>query len=90
MRAAASRLLHDYGLAALDLDLADARRQRKRIVEADAGRLLGRARVVADDFLQNELRDGTPPTVADSSSKRPTPLLVLSTPVAVTGRRPVR
>ena len=37
-----------------------------------------RARVVADDFLQQRSSgSGTPPTLADSSSNRPTPLLGL-------------
>ena len=35
-------LLDDYRLPALHLDLADAGRQRERIVEADASRLLRR------------------------------------------------
>src|SRR4051794_8820499 len=47
--------LHDYGLSPLDLDLADARWQRKGIVEADTGRLLGRARVIPDDLLKQNL-----------------------------------
>ena len=34
--------------------------------------------------------EGTPPTLADSSAKWPTPLPVFSEPVAVTGTRPIR
>src|SRR5919201_3623929 len=48
--------LNDYGLTSLDLDLADARGECKPIVEPDAGRVLGRARIIADDFLQYQLR----------------------------------
>src|SRR5437660_10344147 len=49
-------LLYDDGLTAFDLDFADAGRQLERIVEADVAGLVVRARIVADDFLQQHLR----------------------------------
>src|SRR4051812_3395142 len=49
-------LLDDDGLSAFDLNLANARGQRERIVEVDAVRAAWRARIVADDFLQKRFR----------------------------------
>src|SRR3954470_2621197 len=56
-RATRAGSLHDYGLTSLDLDLTDACRQCKRIVEADARGFVPALRVVADDFLQQDLRN---------------------------------
>ena len=78
-----------YGSSRLHLNLADPGRQRKRVVEADPGRILRRARVVADDLLQQHLRDRHRAErrrfelePADAVARR-------ESPVAVTGSRPV-
>src|SRR2546421_12025264 len=52
----ASTSLDDDSLTGADINLPDRRGELERIVNAHALRMRGRARVIADDFLQERLR----------------------------------
>ena len=84
-------LLNDDGLALPDFDLLDLRRQLERVVEAHALRVVGgpassRPRCPAAPRAEPE----RPTPSASSSSNRPMPFCVRSTPLTVTGKRPPR
>jgi hypothetical protein len=68
--------LDDNRLAALKLNLANARGERNGIVEAEAEGTSGDPRIVGDDLLKQQLRDRAALISADSKWKVAPPLLV--------------